>query len=83
MQARFIGLIVDVRYAEYAVAPAAFTYRLPDHFDDTLRQRHSLRGILGYRCLRLTGLSENEWKGARIGLLVLTGSRRSPAIPHR
>lgn len=36
-------------------------------------QRHSssptaLRGIIGYRCLRLTGLLEHEWKGTRLGI---------------
>ena len=25
-------------------------------------------GIIGYRCLRLTGLTGNEWRGAHLGL---------------
>lgn len=67
-QARFTGWTVDGGYAEYAVAPAAFTYRLPDNLADTQAAPLLCAGIIGYRCLRLTGLSENEWKGARLGL---------------
>ena len=67
-QARFTGWTLDGGYAEYAVAPAAFTYRLPDNFADTQAAPLLCAGIIGYRCLRLTGLSENEWKGARLGL---------------
>ena len=33
-KAMFTGWTVDGGYAEYAVAPAAFTYRLPDGFND-------------------------------------------------
>lgn len=67
-QAMFTGWTVDGGYAEYAVAPAAFTYRLPDNFDDAQAAPLLCAGIIGHRCLRLTGLSENEWKGARLGL---------------
>lgn len=67
-QAMFTGWTVDGGYAEYAVAPAAFTYRLPDNFDDIQAAPLLCAGIIGYRCLRLTGLSLDEWKGARIGL---------------
>lgn len=64
----FTGWTVDGGYAEYAVAPAAFTYRLPDNFDDIQAAPLLCAGIIGYRCLRLTGLGENEWKGVRLGL---------------
>jgi len=67
-QARFTGWTVDGGYAEYAAAPAAFTYRLPDRFDDIQAAPLLCAGIIGYRCLRLTGITENEWKGARLGL---------------
>jgi propanol-preferring alcohol dehydrogenase len=67
-QAVFTGWTVDGGYAEYAVAPAAFTYRLPDNFDDIQAAPLLCAGIIGYRCLRLTGLGENEWNGARLGL---------------
>ncbi|HEY8187606.1 MAG TPA: zinc-dependent alcohol dehydrogenase family protein [Pyrinomonadaceae bacterium] len=67
-RAMFTGWTVDGGYAEYVVAPAAFTYRLPDNFDDIQAAPLLCAGIIGYRCLRQTGLSRDEWKGARIGL---------------
>src|SRR5258705_12197451 len=67
-QAMFTGWTVDGGYAEYAVAPAPFTYRLPDNFDDIQAAPLLCAGIIGYRCLRLTGLGKNEWTGARVGL---------------
>jgi propanol-preferring alcohol dehydrogenase len=67
-QAEFTGWTVDGGYAEYAVAPAAFTYRLPDNFDDIQAAPLLCAGIIGYRCLRLTTLSLDAWKGARLGL---------------
>lgn len=67
-QAAFTGWTVDGGYAEYAIAPAAFTYRLPDNFEDIQAAPLLCAGIIGYRCLRLTGLSGNEWQGARLGL---------------
>ncbi|HEX3280121.1 MAG TPA: zinc-dependent alcohol dehydrogenase family protein [Pyrinomonadaceae bacterium] len=67
-QAMFTGWTVDGGYAEYAVALAAFTYRLPDNFDDIQAAPLLCAGIIGYRCLRLTGLGLDEWKGARLGL---------------
>jgi len=67
-EAMFTGWTVDGGYAEYVVAPAAFTYRLPDGFNDMQAAPLLCAGIIGYRCLRLTGLTNDEWKGARIGL---------------
>lgn len=67
-RAAFTGWTVDGGYAEYAVTPAAFSYRLPDNFNDTQAAPLLCAGIIGYRCLRLTGLSWAEWKGARLGL---------------
>ena len=67
-QAMFTGWTVDGGYAEYVVAPAAFSYRLPDNFDDIQAAPLLCAGIIGYRCLRLTGLGWDEWKGARLGL---------------
>jgi len=67
-QAQFTGWTVDGGYAEYAIAPAAFSYRLPDSFDDIQAAPLLCAGIIGYRCLRLTGLSQNDWIGARLGL---------------
>jgi propanol-preferring alcohol dehydrogenase len=67
-QAMFTGWSVDGGYAEYAAAPAAFSYRLPDSFADIQAAPLLCAGIIGYRCLRQTGLSKDEWKGARLGL---------------
>jgi alcohol dehydrogenase, propanol-preferring len=67
-QAIFTGWTVDGGYAEFAVAPAAFTYHLPDNFEDTQAAPLLCAGIIGYRCLHMTGLKANEWKGARLGL---------------
>jgi alcohol dehydrogenase, propanol-preferring len=67
-RALFTGWSVDGGYAEYVVAPAAFTYHIPLEFADVQAAPLLCAGIIGYRCLRLTGLQENEWKGARLGL---------------
>ena len=67
-QAAFTGWTVDGGYAEYATAPASFTYHIPENFPDTQAAPLLCAGIIGYRCLRLTGLTQNDWKGARLGL---------------
>jgi propanol-preferring alcohol dehydrogenase len=66
--AMFTGWTVDGGYAELAIAPARFVYKLPEGFDDTQAAPLLCAGIIGYRCLRLTGLSADNWKGARLGL---------------
>ena len=67
-QAMFTGWTVNGGYAEYAVAPASFIYRIPDAFEDVQAAPLLCAGIIGYRCLRLTGLNSNEWHGARLGI---------------
>lgn len=67
-QAQFTGWTVDGGYAEYAIAPASFTYHIPEGFEDIQAAPLLCAGIIGYRCLRLTGLGENGWKGARLGI---------------
>ena len=67
-QPQFTGWSVDGGYAQYAVAPAAFSYHLPEKFNDIQAAPLLCAGIIGYRCLRVTGLRENEWQGARLGL---------------
>jgi propanol-preferring alcohol dehydrogenase len=64
----FTGWTVDGGYAEYLLAPAAFSYRLPDNFDDIQAAPLLCAGIIGYRCLRLTGIEQTQWTGARLGL---------------
>jgi alcohol dehydrogenase, propanol-preferring len=67
-RAVFTGWTVDGGYAEYLTAPAAFTYPLPEDFDDIEAAPLLCAGIIGYRCLRLTGINETGWQGARLGL---------------
>ena len=67
-RAMFTGWTINGGYAEYAVAPASFTYRIPDGFEDVQAAPLLCAGIIGYRCLRLTGLKEREWSGARLGI---------------
>jgi alcohol dehydrogenase, propanol-preferring len=67
-KAMFTGWTVDGGYAEFAVAPAAFTYHLPEDFDDIQAAPLLCAGIIGYRCLRLTGIDKNDWSGFRLGL---------------
>jgi propanol-preferring alcohol dehydrogenase len=66
---QFTGWTVNGGFAEYAVAPAAFAYRLPEGFDDLQAAPLLCAGVIGYRALRLTGLGEsNRWAGARLGI---------------
>ncbi|HSK64400.1 MAG TPA: zinc-dependent alcohol dehydrogenase family protein [Pyrinomonadaceae bacterium] len=67
-QAMFTGWSTNGGFAEYTVAPASFTYRIPDNFGDVAAAPLLCAGIIGYRCLRLTGLTGNEWAGARLGI---------------
>jgi propanol-preferring alcohol dehydrogenase len=67
-RAEFTGWTVDGGYAEYAVAPASFAYELPDGFDDLQAAPLLCAGIIGYRSLRLTGIENANWKGARLGI---------------
>ncbi len=66
--ALFTGWSVNGGYAEYAVVPASFAYRIPVDFADVQAAPLLCAGIIGYRCLRLTGLIGNEWAGARLGI---------------
>jgi propanol-preferring alcohol dehydrogenase len=67
-RAMFTGWTVDGGFAEFAVAPASFTYHLPDGFNDVQAAPLLCAGIIGYRCLRLTGIEKSDWSGVRLGL---------------
>jgi propanol-preferring alcohol dehydrogenase len=54
--AAFTGWDVDGGFAEYAVAPAGWVYRLPAGMDDLAAAPLLCAGIIGYRCLRLIGV---------------------------
>jgi len=65
-QAEYTGWTRDGGYAEFAVAPARFVYRLPDDYDDLKVAPLLCAGIIGYRCIRQCGI--DDWSNARIGL---------------
>ncbi|HLH41330.1 MAG TPA: zinc-dependent alcohol dehydrogenase family protein [Bryobacteraceae bacterium] len=62
--ATFTGHTVDGGYAEYAVAPEAFVYRIPDGFPDLHAAPLLCAGIIGFRCLRVSGIEP----GGTLGL---------------
>ncbi len=62
----FTGWTVQGGFAEYLVAPASFTYPLPEGFSDLQAAPLLCAGIIGYRCLSKTGI--DAWSGARLGL---------------
>jgi propanol-preferring alcohol dehydrogenase len=64
--AEFTGWTVHGGFAGHVVAPAKFTYPLPDGFSDLQAAPLLCAGIIGYRCLRKTGIE--DWAGARLGL---------------
>jgi propanol-preferring alcohol dehydrogenase len=59
----FTGYSVDGGYAEYAVAPEDFVYAIPEGFTDEQAAPLLCAGIIGFRCLRLSGIK----KGGRLG----------------
>lgn len=62
-RAVFTGYDVDGGFAEYAVAPAGWVYRLPVGMSDLSVAPLLCAGIIGYRCLRLVGV---VGEGARL-----------------
>lgn len=62
--AQFTGYTVDGGYAEHIVAPEAFVYPIPDGFEDLHAAPLLCAGIIGFRSLRLCGVS----RGARLGI---------------
>ena len=62
--ARFNGYHADGGFAEYTVAPAAFTFPLPDDFPDLQAAPLLCAGIIGYRALNLSNIEP----GGKLGL---------------
>ncbi len=60
----FTGYTVDGGYAEHIVAPEDFVYAIPEGFADELAAPLLCGGIIGFRCLRLSGIRP----GGRLGL---------------
>lgn len=63
-QARFTGYHEFGGYAEYAVVPEAFAYRIPEGFDDLQAAPLLCAGIIGYRALVRSRLPQ----GGRLAL---------------
>ena len=63
-RAQFTGFHVNGGYAEFAVAPAAFAVRLPDHPADAQIAPLLCAGIVGYRALRFSNVRPRQ----RLGL---------------
>jgi propanol-preferring alcohol dehydrogenase len=70
----FTGWDVDGGFAEYTLAPAGFVYRLPAGMTAMAAAPLLCAGIIGYRCLRLTGVV-----GEDAGLPGLRPPSRSPS----
>jgi propanol-preferring alcohol dehydrogenase len=60
----FTGYTVDGGYAEYALAEEGFVYPIPEGFADLPAAPLLCAGIIGFRCLRLSGIA----RGGRLGL---------------
>ncbi len=59
----FTGYTADGGYAEFAVAPEDFVYAIPESFPDAQAAPLLCAGIIGFRCLRLSGIKP----GGRLG----------------
>jgi propanol-preferring alcohol dehydrogenase len=64
--AAFSGYTRDGGFAERMLARADFVYPLPDDLSDEQAAPLLCAGIIGYRCLRRTGL--DSFRGARLGI---------------
>jgi len=62
--AQFTGWDADGGYAERAVVPEDFAYRIPDAWSDAYAAPLLCAGIIGYRALRLSSLPT----GGRLGI---------------
>jgi propanol-preferring alcohol dehydrogenase len=56
----FTGYTVDGGYAEYAVAPEDFVYSLHESLSDPQVAPLLCAGIIGFRCLRLSGVKSGS-----------------------
>ncbi|MGD1157298.1 MAG: zinc-dependent alcohol dehydrogenase family protein [Terriglobia bacterium] len=54
--ATFTGYVVDGGFAEYALAPEKFVYRIPEQVSDEQAAPLLCAGIIGFRSLRLSGI---------------------------
>ena len=61
--ATFTGYVVDGGYAEYALAPEAFVYPIPEAFRDLDAAPLLCAGIIGFRALRLSAIQSGQRLG--------------------
>jgi propanol-preferring alcohol dehydrogenase len=85
-QFRSTGCDVDGGYAEYVLVPAAFAHVIPSALTDTEAAPLLCAGAIGWRSLRLAGLSDGERLGltgfgASAHLVLQLARRRYPASP--
>ncbi|MBS0196489.1 MAG: zinc-dependent alcohol dehydrogenase family protein [Planctomycetes bacterium] len=68
--AAFNGWTADGGFAQFMTAPAEFVYPIPDAYSDVQAAPLLCAGIIGFRSLRLTGISERPrgWRTARLGI---------------
>jgi propanol-preferring alcohol dehydrogenase len=57
---QYSGYHADGGYAEFATVPEDFAYGIPDAFDDVHAAPLLCAGIIGYRAMRRSGLSDGE-----------------------
>lgn len=62
----FTGWTRNGGFAEYIVAPSGFVYPIPDQFNDVQAAPLLCAGIIGYRALRQTQIT--DWDGAKLGI---------------
>jgi propanol-preferring alcohol dehydrogenase len=60
----FTGYSVNGGYAEYTLAEEDFVYPIPDGFHDLQAAPLLCAGIIGFRCLRISGIQ----RGANLGI---------------
>src|SRR5215469_3146309 len=59
----FTGYSANGGYAEYTTAPEDFVYAIPENFTDEQAAPLLCAGIIGFRCLRLSGIG----RGGKLG----------------
>lgn len=65
-RAEFNGWTKNGGFAQYLTVPAGFAYPLPEGLSDAETAPLLCAGIIGYRALKLAGVS--NWSGARLGI---------------
>jgi propanol-preferring alcohol dehydrogenase len=61
--AQFTGYSVDGGFAEFVKAPERFVYPIPDGFEDLQAAPLLCAGIIGFRCLRVSGVGHGTQLG--------------------